>query len=386
MAGLIDMARSGRHARRGGGPVVMATMASLRRNVRGERFLPAFDPSRRDGFVKQLVGEVAAALADISLPKTALDEVASQSDFFLCDGVQCDGLVPEFPLPPEERVGFVLNCDENSKSAMNFIHCATAVTCGVEDHLQIRTVVPGLDPEAAWEGLDRIDTAINGRVEYAFRRDIGYLTANPAFAGNALAFSAFVFPIGLELQNAAEETMRDMRRLGCVFEQIGDVPETFSGLCRVSFDCGGSRGEGQCAAAFRRAMVELSERELDARRELASEGEAFLLDAFSRDLSILKNAYAISADESIAKLWTIRAGVEMGYVAGAKPDGVEAAIGGMKSASIALGSAKNQREGWQLLAELYDSDEDTRADAEDYIDTLRADYLRWMLTDTHIVE
>ena len=373
---------------KGGGvnSVVMATLATLRRNVKGEKFLPAFNPEARDGFVRRITGEVAKTFDALRMDATVIEDPNDSNFIYICDAAQIDGVVPDFPLPAEARVGVVL--EGRPENAMTHVRAGSglAVTCGVEDHIRMQCLAPGLDPEAVWARLDKLDTAFNGRVEYAFRRDIGYLTANPELAGNALDFAAYVLPLGLELQDASEETMRDMRRLGCVFEPTCSIAQGFSGLCMVSFDCGGSRSEDQCAAAFRRAIVELAERELDARAELAEEGEAFLLDAFSRDLAILRNAYAIAADESISKLWSVRVGIDMGYVSGIKAQQVEQAICAMKSPGIALGATENPKECWEMLNSLYDTDADTREETEDYIDTLRASYLRWALRGVKIIQ
>ena len=378
------MERDGK--KHGNGSVVIATMATLRRNVKGERFLSAFEPARREAFVRRITDYAGESIVELELNTITVETYSDVSDLFLCDGMQESGVVPEFPIPAEEFVGVVGEAMDRSSEGRDFMPFWLAATCGVEDHFQLRYVVPGLDPEAAWERLDKLDTALNRRVDYAFRRDIGYLTANPALAGNALDFCAYVFPIGLELQNAAEETMRDMRHKGCVFEQSGAVPMSFSGLCKISYDCGGSRSEEQCAIGFRHAMEDLVERELDARADLSHDGELFLIDAFSRDLGILKSAYAISADEAVAKLWTVKVGLEMGYISGIKPHLVHKTIGGIRSAAIAMGFAKDKKEGWETLSDLFSTDAETRDDAEDYIDTIRADYLRWLFRNTKITE
>lgn len=375
------MSRVRKNPARRSGSVVAATLASLRRNIDGEKFLSAIDSQKRDGFVKSLVDEVRAAFDKLGVASIFANSL-NDNDVVPCNQLQSRGLIPEFPIPSEERIGFVAeDTPPNSASSPSI---EMAVTCGVEDHLQMRAIAKGLNPEAAWNELDRLDSAINSKLCYAFRRDIGYLTANPALAGSALTFSAFVMPIGLEQTNRADETMKAMRRLGCSFAQAGSVPLDYSGLCKISYDCGGSRGERQSAIAFRRAIEELMDREKDARRELMEDGEDFLLDAFSRDLAIIKNAYAISADEAIAKLWTVFYGTDMGYIAGTTRQRLEFYISCMHSVSIIMTCVEDEQERWNLVASLYSADEEERLETEDYIDILRAERLRILFADAEL--
>ena len=76
----------------------------------------------------------------------------------------------------------------------------------------------------------------------------------------------------------------------------------------------------------------------------------------------------------------------MGYISGIKPHLVHKTIGGIRSAAIAMGFAKDKKEGWETLSDLFSTDAETRDDAEDYIDTIRADYLRWLFRNTKITE
>jgi len=378
--------RRERHIEPPQGLVVVATAATLRRNVKGERFFPAFDPARKEAFVGSMVAEADAAFGTLGIPHTRIDSVSTIGDMILCDTAQSSGIVPEFLLPRGDRVGFVLEGDENSTPFCHYIPSRCAITCGIEDHFLLKCAVPSFDPEGVWNRLDAMDSALGERVEYAFRRDIGYLTSNPQFAGTGLQMCVYILPIGLEMLNAAEETMRDLRRRGCVFDQAGSVPGNFSGLCKVSFDCAGGMSEIQCARAFRRAVEDLVERELDARDEFSTDvSRPFLLDAFSRDLAILKNAYAISSDEAIAKLWTVRAGVDAGYIAGVGADDLENVIGGVRSGML-VSSMRNEKDAWNILSDIFSGDDDARDDAEDDIDTLRADSLRAFLARAKAVE
>lgn len=366
--------------------VVMATIASIRRNVKGRNFFPALDPEEREGFVGETLDAVGKAFEAIGIPHISLDGVKETGDAIEYDDVQSMGLVPEMPLPLGERTGFVF--DDERAVQPSPLRRRLAATCGVEDHIQMTAGAIGLDPESAWALLDKLDTAVNDRVEYAFRRDIGYLTADASRAGSTLDLSVFVIPIGLDIANRAEETVREMRSRGCVFDKNGMVPGLFSGLCKVSCNGGRNRREAGVAHSFRRTIEELVERELEARDELFDDGYSFLVDAVSRDLATLKNAFAITADEAIAKLWTVDYGLASDILRGSCRYGIRDMIAFMRSPQFALAYCKSssKSETWEIFNGLFSSDQDERNDAEDEMDIRRAEFLRGALRNIRVAQ
>lgn len=366
-----------------GSGVVLATLATIRRNVKGRNFLPALDPEEREAFVGETVQMLGDAFSSLHIEHLVLDGVRNGAEAIAYDAVQSIGIVPEMPIPFGERTGFVFD-SRDTKSGL--LRHSLAATCGVEDHIQMTAAMQGLDPEAAWDAIDRLDTAVNERVEYAFRRDIGYLTADASRAGSTLDLSVFVMPIGLDIANRADETMREMRSRGCVFDQNGMVPGLFSGLCKVSYNGGRNRREAGVAHSFRRTVEELVERELEARDELFDDGYTFLVDAVSRDLAILKNAFAITADEAIAKLWTVNYGFQSGMLRGSCQYDLFDTICSMRSPQFAMmvSSFAQGGEAWDIFNGLFSADQDERNDAEDDMDVRRAEFLRKALRNVRL--
>lgn len=365
--------------------VVVATTASLRRNVKDRNFFTTLDPEERDSFVHSLTSDIAGAFASLGIETGKLDGINDIEGAVEYGELQGEGLVPEMPLPFSEPTGFVFDRPANADGRRpGFLKHSIAATCGVEDHMQLNAIVEGLDPEAAWESLDRLDTAVNERIEYAFRRDIGYLTADPSRAGSALELAVYVFPIGLDIDNQAEETMREMRSRGCEFEQSGMVPGLFSGLCKVTCRSGRNRREGSVARTFRRSIDELIERELEAREDLEGENRPFLVDAYARDLAILRNCRAITADEAVAKLWTVKLGLATGYIAGRPKVKIDDMLPNMASARFAMTFGSGASRQWDIVHSLVGGDDDERDDAEDECDVARADFLRRALRGVEV--
>src|SRR3954464_4967807 len=64
--------------------------------------------------------------------------------------------------------GLVMNKDES-----------LCVMINEEDHMRMQSLRPGLQIKEAYAAIDAIDTALERKLDYAFSKDLGYLTACP---------------------------------------------------------------------------------------------------------------------------------------------------------------------------------------------------------------
>ena len=74
--------------------------------------------------------------------------------------------------------GLVINTDET-----------LAVMINEEDHLRMQALRPGLQIRQAWQALDRLDSELERKLDYAFSNDLGYLTACPTNLGTGIRVS-----------------------------------------------------------------------------------------------------------------------------------------------------------------------------------------------------
>src|SRR6201987_2855896 len=64
--------------------------------------------------------------------------------------------------------GLVLNHDET-----------LCVMINEEDHMRMQSLRPGLQLRQAWTAIDKIDSELEKKLDYAFNSELGYLTACP---------------------------------------------------------------------------------------------------------------------------------------------------------------------------------------------------------------
>jgi len=61
-----------------------------------------------------------------------------------------------------------------------------------EDHLRMQALRPGLQLREAWSAIDKFDSALEKKLDYAFNNDLGYLTACPTNLGTGIRVSAML--------------------------------------------------------------------------------------------------------------------------------------------------------------------------------------------------
>src|SRR6202142_607341 len=71
--------------------------------------------------------------------------------------------------------GLVLNRDETF-----------CVMINEEDHLRMQALRPGLQLRQAWSAIDRLDSELEKKLDYAFNPELGYLNPGPPHPGPGL--------------------------------------------------------------------------------------------------------------------------------------------------------------------------------------------------------
>ena len=82
-----------------------------------------------------------------------------------------------------------------------------------EDHLRIQCMHSGLDVQAAWEQINRIDDLISEQVNYAFHPRLGYLTACPTNVGTGVRVSVLMHLPALVITRQIDKVFRSLQKI-----------------------------------------------------------------------------------------------------------------------------------------------------------------------------
>lgn len=188
-----------------------------------------------------------------------------------------------------------------------------------EDHFRLASLLPGLQLRAAHAGADRLDDRLSSVLDFAFRDDLGYLTACPTNLGTGMRASCLVHLPGLTLSGALERTMDGLGRAGLIVRGLhGEGTKVVGDFFQLSNATGFGRTEGEILAALEKAVSTVVAREKEARAALATGAAKMRLeDEIHRSMALLGAARLISFEESQHHLSRLRLGLSLGWRLGA---------------------------------------------------------------------
>jgi protein arginine kinase len=195
--------------------------------------------------------------------------------------------------------------------------CFTAMI-NEEDHLRIQVFKAGLQLRECWQQIDRIDTQMEGKVDYAFHRTYGYLTACPTNVGTGIRVSVMLHLPALKMTghidkffNAVKDTCLMVRGL------FGEGTDAVGDFFQLSNQVTLGVVEEDIVDEFCNSIVpRISQYEALARETLLRDKPDALDDKIQRALGVLRSARLISSQEALFLLSHVRMGVNLGRLPG----------------------------------------------------------------------
>ncbi len=200
--------------------------------------------------------------------------------------------------------GLVMNKDQSM-----------CVMINEEDHLRMQALLPGLQLKQVWQKIDRLDTSLEKKLEYAFDGQLGYLTACPTNLGTGIRVSAMLHLPGLVLQEQVNQIVQAVTKLGHAVRGLyGEGTEALGHIFQVSNQMTLGESEGDIVERISKVLLQIIEHEENARQTLLQNKPAELFNHIGRACGILANAHIVSSKEAMNQLSLMRLGVVMGLL------------------------------------------------------------------------
>lgn len=191
-----------------------------------------------------------------------------------------------------------------------------SVMINEEDHLRMQCVLPGLQLDQAWQAIDAVDTAIEGRLEYAFSPQLGYLTACPTNIGTGIRVSAMLHLPALVLGEQINQIIQAVNKLGLAVRGLyGEGTEALGNVFQVSNQMTLGDSEEELLERLSKVVAQVIEHESDARALLLEKKPKSVHNHVGRAYGILSNAHSMPSKEAINLLSLFRLGIDLGLFA-----------------------------------------------------------------------
>ena len=174
-------------------PIVMSTRIRLARNLAQYPFPGWAKKAQKEEVLGQCL-EVAVRVPKIKSPTgLRIDELSELERQILFERHLISRELSNEP----EGAGVIISRDQ-----------ACSIMINEEDHLRIQVLRNGLHLKRVWNFIDSVDNVIEQSLNYAYSKELGYLTACPTNVGTGLRASAMLHLPGLIISGQMEKVVR----------------------------------------------------------------------------------------------------------------------------------------------------------------------------------
>lgn len=192
-----------------------------------------------------------------------------------------------------------------------------SVMINEEDHLRMQALRPGFQTREAWQAIDKLDSALEKKLTFAFDNELGYLTACPTNIGTGIRVSAMLHLPGLVLSEQINPIIQSVNKLGLAVRGLyGEGTEALGNVFQVSNQMTLGESETVIVERLEKVLSQIIEHEENARQTLMEKKPKVVFNHIGRAYGILANAHSISSKETMNLLSFLRLGVDMSLFPG----------------------------------------------------------------------
>ena len=193
---------------------------------------------------------------------------------------------------------------------------AKEASCGLmvneEDHLRLQALTGGLELDAAWAQVDRLDEELGSLLPLAYHHQFGFLTACPTNVGTGLRASVLVHIPGLVLTKEISKVLEGISQVGLTYRGLyGEGSEVVGNFFQISNQTTLGKTEEDLIDHLGRVTGKVIEYERSARSVLLTEAPSVLEDKVWRAYGILRTARSLAMEEMMNLLSGVRLGVSL---------------------------------------------------------------------------
>jgi protein arginine kinase len=188
---------------------------------------------------------------------------------------------------------------------------ALSIMINEEDHLRIQSLKSGLQLKALLKAVDKLDTELEEKLDFAFSPQIGYLTACPTNVGTGMRASAMMHL----LDDQITQIIKAVNKIGLAVRGLyGEGTEALGNLFQISNQMTLGESETQIVDKLTKVIVQVMEHEENARQKMLEDKSRMVADQVGRAYGVMMHSYSISSKEVLNLLSMLRLGVDLGLM------------------------------------------------------------------------
>ena len=182
-----------------------------------------------------------------------------------------------------------------------------------EDHLRMQSIRSGLQLRQAFKLADKVDSALENKLDFAYDSKLGYLTACPTNVGTGMRASAMLHLPGLVLSELINQVIQAVNKIGLAVRGLyGEGTEAMGNLFQISNQTTLGEKEDEIIGRLSKVIETIIEKEHDARQVLIQKKPNTLWDQIGRAYGLLTYAHAMTSKEALNLLSIVKLGIDLG--------------------------------------------------------------------------
>lgn len=191
----------------------------------------------------------------------------------------------------------------------------TSIMLNEEDHIRIQILEEGMSLKECWDLGNNIDDILEENIDYAFDKELGYVTSCPTNLGTGMRASVMLHLPAMSITNQIDKLLCGVSQLGIAVRGVyGEGTKSMGHLYQVSNQGTLGATEETLIEKITQIVMQIAEKELNTREHIKKNNYDELEDDFYRSYGILTNARKINTEEAMRLLSLIKLGSEMGMI------------------------------------------------------------------------
>ena len=190
-----------------------------------------------------------------------------------------------------------------------------AVMVCEEDHLRIQSILPGLALEEAYKNALRTEKRLDEDFDFAYSRELGYLTHCPTNLGTGMRASVMMFLPALTQGGYMDALATQLSKIGLTVRGLfGEGSGSAGCMYQISNQITLGITEEDTLKKLGEAISQITESEHKARAAITGDRLERLTDVILRSEGTLRYAHMLSSAEFIKLFAQVRFGIALGIV------------------------------------------------------------------------
>ncbi len=184
-----------------------------------------------------------------------------------------------------------------------------------EDHIRMQCIITGLNLKKAFDIINDIDTELMQNLDYAYDKELGFLTTCPSNLGTGIRASCMMFLPALTISGNLEELVKPLKNLGIIIRGInGEGSDSKGYVYQISNEVTLGKSEKQIIQEVESAVFKIFELEKEVIEKIKQSNDINLFDTIMRSFGTLISSYKLSSSEYFELSALSKLGVELDLI------------------------------------------------------------------------